>query len=293
MGPAGKPPVIDPLTCTACGLCVVACPADALGEVGPGASELVGAAADAGPTGLTVRCLVAGRDPAPTGPVFYVGCLGSVDPEALASAACVGPVLLQHTDCAACPVAPEERVAAVVVAGARLAASLPRAAEVSDEAVPPSGVRATAGRPRAVSRRALVSDRTPAPRASARELLLDADADAPLPQVAVGDACTGCRACAKVCPTDALTATWNARGVTLSFDARVCAGCGECARVCGEDAIEVVGRRRGPHEPQVVARVRATRCTRCEALLAPGEVGECARCRGRRGLLDDVWAKLG
>ncbi len=52
------------------------------------------------------------------------------------------------------------------------------------------------------------------------------------------DACTGCGACAEICPVDAVEMGSEGPEVDLSW----CIGCGVCATVCPTDAISV--RRR-------------------------------------------------
>lgn len=295
------PPRPDADACIGCALCVPACPVGAIIDVGPSAASVVEAAASAGGSAV-VRCRVAQQVAAPGyAASVLVPCLGALDPETVAAAAVrleEGTVTLERAACEACPVAPVAAVARVLRAGATLAQAVAPGVTVADSLlVAGDGPPAPApGRPR--SRRSLfrpLKPATPAPveGTSPRTLLLAAAPDAPLPLLRVDDTCTGCGACSKVCPTGALIADVTTTGTTLVFDPRSCVDCGECARVCGVDAISVPGRSPGPHTEVVVARVSIDRCSRCQALLAPGEGGTCSRCRGRRGMLDDVWAALG
>lgn len=129
-----------------------------------------------------------------------------------------------------------------------------------------------------------------------RSALLAAVEAPPLPRPYALAGCTACGACSAVCPTDALGWTTTGRAEVLHVDAEACIACNECVRVCPEDVLGLAstlggdGRRRDL--PQEVARVGHVGCDRCGAPLAAGEQGLCTRCRSRRGLLDDVWAKL-
>jgi formate hydrogenlyase subunit 6/NADH:ubiquinone oxidoreductase subunit I len=50
----------------------------------------------------------------------------------------------------------------------------------------------------------------------------------------ITESCTGCTACAKVCPTNAIQGERNARHV---IDPNVCIDCGACGRICPAAAI--------------------------------------------------------
>lgn len=299
-----EPPRLDADACVGCGLCVPACPAGAVTDVGPDAAAVVSAVAGSGPGDAVVRCHVAQQVAAPAHPAgVLVPCLAAIAPETLAAAAArlhSGSLTLERSTCEACPIASVQHVARVLRAGAGLAASVAPEVQVTDSLLErgrPSGPSRAAPRPlgRLRSRRSLFrppsGESRPAP-ATPRALLLEAAPEAPLPRLEIRSGCTGCEACARVCPTAAVRWENVPGGSTAEFDPRACVDCGECARVCPEDVVEVTGRNSGPHDVVEVATLQRDRCSRCRAILAPGEEGLCSRCRGRRGMLDDVWAAL-
>jgi len=58
------------------------------------------------------------------------------------------------------------------------------------------------------------------------------------------EACTGCGACARLCPFGAITRT--GRGAPVRLDERECWGCGICRSGCRSDALSLVDRRDVP-----------------------------------------------
>jgi ferredoxin len=58
------------------------------------------------------------------------------------------------------------------------------------------------------------------------------------------DACTGCRACMRVCQFGAIG--YSAATARISIDPRKCYGCGICRSVCAKDAISLSDRRSVP-----------------------------------------------
>jgi ferredoxin len=56
-------------------------------------------------------------------------------------------------------------------------------------------------------------------------------------QYSINENCTGCQACVRVCPADAIEGD---RSIAHSINASICIKCGACADVCKFDAVEVV-----------------------------------------------------
>jgi ferredoxin len=88
-------------------------------------------------------------------------------------------------------------------------------------------------------------------------------------------ACTGCEACAAACPTGALDVERTGDGIRIGFDAAACTACGICVPRCPEvprGALrleQVVDLRRLAAGRTVVYRDRAPRCVTCGAPIAP------------------------
>ncbi|RMF13303.1 MAG: 4Fe-4S dicluster domain-containing protein, partial [Gammaproteobacteria bacterium] len=113
----------------------------------------------------------------------------------------------------------------------------------------------------------------------------------PLGRVAIhAETCTQCRACAQVCPTDALAETEDPVG--LQFTATTCAQCGICEAACPEQAIRLEpGLDMNPDRrdtPQTLFEVNMARCTRCGAPIMAAGVIESLR----RKLGDDAAVNL-
>ncbi len=103
--------------------------------------------------------------------------------------------------------------------------------------------------------------------------------------------CTGCGACAGVCPTGALTADPDAPVVRVR-EVR-CVGCGLCAQACPEGVVEVA-----PHlpwdgsalQPRVFARAEAHACPACGRVFATRQALQAVRARleGRAAFEPDI-----
>jgi ferredoxin len=92
--------------------------------------------------------------------------------------------------------------------------------------------------------------------------------------VRVSAACTACGACARACPTGALTLARDARpSFALSFASPACMGCGICQPVCAAGAITLERAPAwqavfGTGERRVLREGGLVRCTHCQAWTA-------------------------
>lgn len=106
----------------------------------------------------------------------------------------------------------------------------------------------------------------------------------------VSEACTACGACARACPTAALTFTKNEdeKAFSLSFSAQDCIGCDICDHVCLPDAIHLDHASSfeqvfSVKEPIVAASGRLVRCERCKSVMAERAGARlCPLCEYRR-----------
>jgi len=116
---------------------------------------------------------------------------------------------------------------------------------------------------------------------------------APLPlpgfaTLAVGEGCTACGACARVCPTGALSLAIDDDGFCLTVAPHACIGCGMCAHVCAPAVLALESQPsyndifEGPSVWELQQGAVA-RCQRCRAPY-PAATGSdfCAICDFRR-----------
>jgi ferredoxin len=88
------------------------------------------------------------------------------------------------------------------------------------------------------------------------------------------EGCTGCLACAGVCPTEALASEHVGGEVSLTYVASACTGCGMCVDVCPETAAQVLRLRRMTDVDALsrgkvtLHRNRMTICKGCGASIA-------------------------
>lgn len=97
----------------------------------------------------------------------------------------------------------------------------------------------------------------------------------PLGVVEIRKGCTGCGACAFVCPTGALAVEREDGAVSLSFDARFCIGCQECVPACPEAVVraqKVTDRQALSAGKRALFRDSEVRCEKCGAPVAPREM---------------------
>jgi ferredoxin len=109
--------------------------------------------------------------------------------------------------------------------------------------------------------------------------------------LAVGEACTACGACARICPTGALRLnldTGDAPSYRLEFEPWACIGCGACRQACVPAAITVDEQPAfeavfGPREPVTLRAGALARCARCKTWMAARpETRLCPTCDFRR-----------
>lgn len=292
-------PVADPLLCVSCGLCEAACPTRAISGVAASPELIVSAAT----TGVRLRCEVARRRGATLGddtgrPGLDVGCAATLHPETVAAAAADGPVDLVVADCSGCALG--EGGGAARVAADASAIALAEVNVVHGEAG--ATVEATRRATRQLSRRSLfrraATVQEPSQvRASTstevtpRSLLLERVGHPLLPLPVIDESCTGCEACVRTCPADALAASSDDDGVVLLLEAQRCIGCGDCVRLCPESAIELTPGV-ALASPSTLIEVASRACATCSRPLGAGETDRCTSCATRASLAADAVGHL-
>jgi Fe-S-cluster-containing hydrogenase component 2 len=236
---------VDDVNCSGCGLCVQACPTDAL-------EARVTLQADG-----QVKCREV------TGDAQTVECLARLRPTDITGLARgQSAATLAHGDCADCPIGNATVPDTVRNVAARAEAlAAPLGATLRVDVVQTSELNAA---PKTMDRRAFLrstggqwrqrlgdalapldrpqSDDLPAEPGLQRELVLAAANDASdavawrLP--AVDDRCIMCDACTRACPTDALSRKfYNDGSASLHLNAERCIGCDACVPACPTDAV--------------------------------------------------------
>jgi NAD-dependent dihydropyrimidine dehydrogenase PreA subunit len=96
-------------------------------------------------------------------------------------------------------------------------------------------------------------------------------------------ACSGCDACARICPHEAIALSHDADGLHYATQPEACTGCGLCTDLCQDGAVHVVAF--ASVSSQRVALLQ-DRCTRCGTLFhepvraGAGDEKRCRICRG-------------
>jgi formate hydrogenlyase subunit 6/NADH:ubiquinone oxidoreductase subunit I len=105
------------------------------------------------------------------------------------------------------------------------------------------------------------------------------------PVYAVAPTCTGCRVCATVCPTGALTAapaTPEDAAFILHFSPLACTQCDLCTQLCPHAALHLAGYvDYAGAVPRILHAAPQSRCRRCRAAFV-GEGDLCPACAFRR-----------
>jgi ferredoxin len=324
-------PVVDASLCVGCGACVPACPAGAL-EIGGFDVAAVPGAVVQGDT-ARLACAASGQDGA-----GLVACHKMTDARLLAAiyAAGAGEIVILGTEnCADCPGgdarpalaeavqtlgkwfgedAPKVVFAAVAEAGG---ASRPGGA-VERRHFLRGAFRALAPEPAAAPAPPMPdfddpvfdddSDGAPARPVPYQALLAAARARLPFrpnsPAGAtgrsIGAACSGCMACAELCPTGALGDASGAVGGgylrQVSFDATLCTNCTLCQKICPMTAITARALRgtEAASARRAVLFARAEQvCTTCGGLFAAVPDGPrlCPGCENDKHM-DDDWMDM-
>jgi len=299
---------LDVTRCSGCGLCLSACPT----AVFHLPSFPISVLAKPVEKQLSIACTPSGQ----AGDVL-IPCLGDVDPALLASLAMRGIALTLHGTghCVECTHAPQGggRVEALLAAMQELDDASPEkwAMPRVEQAQSGPGFRADRRQLfRRFSNRAVESIRnesdrgvlTPEcairaaahfvpPRRQLAERLLERFDVLPdeslLPllfDVAVVEQgegpCTGCDACARVCPTGALKLSEIDAKWTLQFHSGQCVGCGVCVEACGAEALTLQYRwQRESDMPAVLHALRRYRCQGCGRFFVGLEEDHCPVCQ--------------
>lgn len=285
---------LDAAGCNECGLCLAACPAEAVtGENFP-SGPLENVLAD--PEAPAVLSCRRRREDSPW------PCLGFVDGRLLLALALSGGgkgrrVAVDDAACAACRPAVAAKLAATVAEVNRLLLLAgKRPLSLGDEAAgfnPP---------PKPVSRRAFFAAMFGAAVDTVREVVaagaggsehlprqawfnryvasqdFAGAAPSPLfPGLSIGEACQACGLCIRVCPGGALTAKDHGTALDFYHHPGRCSGCGLCAAHCPQGALALAAA--GRSDTYQVARRDLPRCRECGQVYQPvGNNPLCIEC---------------
>ncbi|AXS84107.1 4Fe-4S dicluster domain-containing protein [Marinobacter sp. Arc7-DN-1] len=299
---------LDATRCSSCGLCVAACPVGAFRQP----TFPTAALAKPAEKRLSVACKPSGEKGD-----LLIPCLGDIEPALLASLSLrkIAVTLRGAGHCAECAYAPQgAEVLRILLEGMQAlaeSASTQSTLPVLSESVGGSGYRADRRQFfRRFSNRAVENFRAedslevvpqqairaaphfvPARRKLAEtvlEQLGGIDAASPLPALfgvavvtPIAGRCTGCEACARVCPTGALKIDETENRWVLRFDAARCVGCGVCIEACGAQALQIEPRwYPGPVEPDSpLHELGRCRCESCGRFFIGLEGEGCPVCR--------------
>lgn len=289
-----------PERCDSCGLCLSVCPVDAIGIEGIPLSawqELV----RSGTGDLHLSCRRHGD-----GPWACLGFLNARELVALAWGAGEGGsrnVFLHVSACQECrPAVAESLTGAMEAADGFL--TLFRSGRILPEAGSPPHTE------EALNRRSFFTSLFSAGVQTARNVLWPEDGTAPLPKsqwragifrgrplpgaeitqevfpaMSVESSCLACGLCAKLCPTQAITAEEDSRGLVLWHEPLLCTGCGLCAAHCPESSIALLSI--GPAQKRKLIAQDFPRCNECGGVFKPaGRQLTCFDCllKGRQSV---------
>lgn len=295
---------VDGSKCQGCGLCVAACPTEALQLSALSNGDITGLAADR-------RQLSCACAPSGVGGDKVVSCLGALTPAILSSFVSKGVALeLRGTGhCVQCVHAPKGADMLAMqfegldllrkAAGDETWAEVQLRDETTQDVEPARGAHQAARRQ--MFRRLLgkgvdaiakpQSDLAPAPlrairaaaplRSERRDMLQNlwphaAERPFSIPphpslqmaQLCLNEGCTLCEACARACPTGALRVEEDSSSWQLYFKAARCVGCAVCMEACQPGVLtpgDAINSRVLPENTVVLMhRVPRKRCSRCD-----------------------------
>lgn len=288
---------VRPERCDGCGLCLAACPADAVGVEGIAAAdwrELVAAS----PSACSFACRKHGA-----GSWSCLGFLTARDLIALTVSGCA--VTVHDGSCRGCRVAVAEHLEREVAAANEFLGEIGKGPvrRWSGGDAPPS-VAAK------VDRRAFFTALFSTGVQTARNIIDPTAAALPLrrnrwrakalgqlaagpqpqtvfPTFAVSDACSTCGLCAQLCPAKAFQATLRDAVMELAHDPLLCTGCGLCVEHCPESALTRLPA--GPAQSGAIGGRPLPRCNECGAPFQPaGRQLTCFDClvKGQRSIFE-------
>lgn len=107
---------------------------------------------------------------------------------------------------------------------------------------------------------------------------------------AVNGQCTGCDACARVCPTGALKVSEVETQWALQFQVGQCVGCGVCIEACGAGALSLQSRWRAEDEqPIVLHELHRYRCQVCGRYFVGLAAENCPVCQDDQDSFDAIF----